>query len=215
MKPIKIFLASSEELKYERQIIAELVTKLNYDLYEYGISIRLIKWEYLDSSMSTQHKQEDYNDQLRLCDACLVLFWNKFGPYTKIELDTAFDLLISGKGLKQMVVLFKESNKTTPELKRFREGYEIEHPELCRIFIDEANLKDIFKQQVLECIKSILSEEQTSLEKQIRRTQKLLTVKDVEKEEHQEYITELQALKDLFARSEKKFSLLKLSIQNI
>ena len=30
MKTIKIFLASSEELKYERLVIAELITKLNY-----------------------------------------------------------------------------------------------------------------------------------------------------------------------------------------
>ncbi len=57
MNKIKIFLASSEELKSERLVIAELITKLNFLWAEYDISIRLVKWEYLDSSMGAQHKQ--------------------------------------------------------------------------------------------------------------------------------------------------------------
>ena len=72
MKIIKLFLASSEELKPERLVIAELITKLNYLWAEYDISIRLVKWEYLDSSMGTRHKQEDYNDYLRQCDMCTM-----------------------------------------------------------------------------------------------------------------------------------------------
>ena len=39
MKTIKIFLASSEELKPERLVIAELITKLNFLWAEYDISI--------------------------------------------------------------------------------------------------------------------------------------------------------------------------------
>ena len=81
MKTIKLFLASSEELKHERLVIAEMVTQLNYSLAKFNVAIRLVKWEYLDSSMGVQHKQEDYNDYLRQCDMCVVLFWSK--PPTK------------------------------------------------------------------------------------------------------------------------------------
>jgi len=126
MKTIKIFLASSEELKPERLVIAELITKLNYLWAEYDISIRLVKWEYLDSSMGTQHKQEDYNDYLRLCDMCVVVYWTKFGMYTEIELETAYQLLNSDSCLKHMCVIFKEGGDMTDSLKIFRNKYETE-----------------------------------------------------------------------------------------
>ena len=115
MKIIKIFLASSEELKPERLVIAELITKLNYLWAEYDISIRLVKWEYLDSSMGAQHKQEDYNDYLRQCDMCVVLYWTKFGMYTEIELETAYKIFTSGGNLKQMAVMFKDGGDMTPQ----------------------------------------------------------------------------------------------------
>lgn len=201
MKPIKIFIASSEELKYERLVIAELVTRLNYYWHEYGYCIRLIKWEYLDSSMSTQHKQEDYNDELRQCDACIILFWNKLGMYTKIELDTASDLFNSERCLVQIGVLFKESNEISPELKHFKENYQTEHPEQCYTFIGEDDLKDLFIQQVLECIKRKLSEEQHYIEKQIKRKQKFLSVTDKDETIYQEYVLELQHLEELLTKN--------------
>lgn len=126
MKIIKLFLASSEELKPERLVIAELITKLNYLWAEYDISIRLVKWEYLDSSMGTQHKQEDYNDYLRQCDMCVVMYWTKFGMYTEIELETAYQLLNSDSCLKHMCVIFKEGGNMTDGLKSFRNKYETE-----------------------------------------------------------------------------------------
>ena len=86
MKTIKIFLASSEELKPERLELADLVENINNVLEKQDITVRLVKWEYLDSSMGPQHKQEDYNDKLRECDICLVLYWTKFGMYTKIRI---------------------------------------------------------------------------------------------------------------------------------
>ena len=147
MKTIKIFLASSEELKPERLVIAELVTKLNYIWAEFYISIRLVKWEYLDSSMGAQHKQEDYNDHLRQCDMCVVLYWTKFGMYTEIELETAYQLLNSDSCLKHMCVIFKEGGNMTDGLKSFRNKYETEHPELCNSFQIESQLKELIYQK--------------------------------------------------------------------
>ena len=90
MKKIKIFLASSRELETEREKLADLICNLNCALEKLDIQILLVKWEYLDASMSSQHKQEDYNDKLKECDICISLFWKKLGEFTKIEFETAY-----------------------------------------------------------------------------------------------------------------------------
>lgn len=59
MKTIKIFLASSEELKQERIELADLVEQLNHTLAKLDLRIQLVKWEYLDSSIDARHKQEE------------------------------------------------------------------------------------------------------------------------------------------------------------
>ncbi len=60
---IKIFVASSNELKAEREALAGCVLRLNHWLVDRGEEERvaLEKWEYLDSSMGVDHKQEQYN----------------------------------------------------------------------------------------------------------------------------------------------------------
>lgn len=93
MKTIKIFLASSEELKQERLELADLVENLNQRLGVLDLQIQLVKWEYLDSSIGPKHKQEEYNEALRNCEMCLVLYWTRFGDYTTYELDTAYQEL--------------------------------------------------------------------------------------------------------------------------
>lgn len=124
MKNIKIFLASSEELKEERVILADMVQHLNYVLEKQNIHVQLVKWEYLDSSMGDKHKQEEYNDALRECEMCVVLYWTRFGKYTKTELDTADSCRRTKKNPRKLWVYFKESNERTPELQEFYETFE-------------------------------------------------------------------------------------------
>lgn len=215
MKTIIIFLASSEELKPERLVIAELITKLNYLWAEYDISIRLVKWEYLDSSMGTQHKQEDYNDYLRQCDMCVVMYWTKFGMYTEIELETAYQLLNSDSCLKHMCVIFKEGGNMTDELKCFRNKYETEHPELCNSFQTESQLKELIVQQIVQCVQCKLEAEHELLAKNLRKVQKLLTVTEENEPEYEEYQHDLQKTKESLVTNESVVDNLKHSIQNI
>ena len=215
MKIIKLFLASSEELKPERLVIAELITKLNYLWAEYDISIRLVKWEYLDSSMGTQHKQEDYNDYLRQCDMCVVIYWTKFGMYTEIELETAYQLLNSDSCLKHMCVIFKEGGNMTDGLKSFRNKYETEHPELCNSFQIESQLKELIVQQIVLCVQCKLEAEHELLAKNLRKVQKLLTVTEENEPEYEEYQHNLQKTKESLVTNESVVDNLKHSIQNI
>lgn len=161
---INVFLASSEELKHERKVIAALVNKLNYLWDRYNIFIHLVKWEYLDSSISVQHKQEDYNDQLRKCDACIVLFWTKFGPYTKNELDIATQLFVGEYAMTQLGVYFKEGGKMTSELQSFRNDYQTTHSALCKPFDDDSSLEELIFQKMLLCVQDRIAKEHSDLE---------------------------------------------------
>ena len=65
MKTIKIFLASSEELDYDRMVFGNLVRRLD-DMYEKrGIRIKLFEWEDYDSAYNDKRKQDEYNDYVR------------------------------------------------------------------------------------------------------------------------------------------------------
>ena len=213
MTTIKIFLASSEELKPERLVIAELVTKLNYVWAEYDVSIRLVKWEYLDSSMGAQHKQEDYNDHLRQCDMCVVLYWTKFGMYTEIELETAFNLYNSDSGLSKMSVFFKEGGKMTDGLKAFRQRFEAEHPEMCQAFDSEAGLKEIFCQQIVSCLERKNEEEHSNLAKKVKRAEKLLAITEADEPEYEEYKSNLKSAKAALEHNENLMTKIIASIQ--
>jgi len=126
MKTIKIFLASSEELKDERNTMADLILHLNKLFRGRGLELELEKWEYLDASMSGKRKQDEYNEVLKQCDICMVLFWRKFGSYTGEELDTAYKRMQQKEKPYKIYVFFKNPNsdEVTQELKDFIANYE-------------------------------------------------------------------------------------------
>ena len=150
MKTIKIFLASSEELKQERLELADLVEHLNNTLERRDITIRLVKWEYLDSSMGPKHKQEEYNEKLRECEMCMVLYWTKFGMYTKTELDTAYKELCEGRNPHKLYIYFKEGDSISPELQSFREDFPRNYGHFYCSFQNIDTLKADFLLQFLE-----------------------------------------------------------------
>lgn len=94
MKTIKVFLASSDELKEERTHIGDLFTHLNRIFIPRGTYLELSEWEHLDSSIGYQHKQDEYNKELGTCEMCIVMYWTKFGEYTNQEFSIAYDALI-------------------------------------------------------------------------------------------------------------------------
>ena len=126
MKTIKIFLASSEELKDERNTMADLILHLNKLFKGRGLEFDLEKWEYLDASMTGMRKQDEYNEVLKQCDICMVLFWRKFGSYTGEELDTAYKRMRQNDKPYKIYVFFKNPNsdEISQELKDFIANYE-------------------------------------------------------------------------------------------
>ena len=127
MKTIKVFLASSDELEMERLQFDSLFNHLNRIFRPRGIYLELSKWEYLDNSMGPKHKQEEYNEELKTCEMCMVIFWTKFGEYTGEELMTAYGELKEGRNPRKLYVFFKEPGDVSPELQSFKESFATEY----------------------------------------------------------------------------------------
>ena len=154
MKTIKIFIASSNELEKERLLMASLANELSTRLEKVGIQVIAVEWESLDASMGEDHKQEEYNEKLRECDMCMVLYWTKFGMYTKTELDTAYHEKIAGKNPQKVWVYFKEKEspdkQPTKELKEFRDSFPTKYGHFYTPFANFDTLKAHFLLQFME-----------------------------------------------------------------
>ena len=111
MKTIKVFIASSEELRLERLEFADMIQQLNRILKPRGVEI-----DPLDN-------HEEYHRELKNCEMCLVLYWTKFEDQTKDELDTAYSELCANRNPQKLYVYFKDADDITPELKAFKESF--------------------------------------------------------------------------------------------
>ncbi len=89
-KHIKIFLASSAELKAEREQFEIFIHRENQTLYKQGIFIELQIWENFYEAMSQTRLQDEYNRVVKHCDIFVSLFYTKVGKYTLEEFETAF-----------------------------------------------------------------------------------------------------------------------------
>ena len=227
IKTIKIFLASSAELKPERDAIASLEGNLNERLTPLGINIHFVLWEYLDSSMGPKHKQEEYNDALCDCEMCMVMYWTKFGDYTTEEFNIAYQQLCEGKNPKKLYVYFKDEDNPSTELKHFRDGFSERYGHFYNHFGSIDTLKADFLLQLIDYQKNYLqgrnfveikdgqvriggevyvelanvpfagnNEEYNLLLKNIKKTQKLMSVTDSGDPEYGEYAAELADLKE-------------------
>ena len=102
---------------------------MNLALEYENMRIYLVKWEYLDATMSPIHKQEEYNKTLEQCDLCFVLFATRFGKYTESELKTAYEKLCQGgKDSGKLTVFFKDAGTETDELKDFKHSFKDNYP---------------------------------------------------------------------------------------
>ena len=86
----KIFLASSEELKEDRQEFEIFINRKNKDLVGRDVFLELIVWEDFLDAVSQTRLQDEYNKSIRECDIFIMLFFTKVGAYTEEEFETAF-----------------------------------------------------------------------------------------------------------------------------
>lgn len=161
MKTIKIFLASSEELKEERTIITEFVAELNSHFKSRGLCLEVERWEWLDSSMGKDRKQDEYNNILKTCEMCLTLFWHRFGCYTEEEFSIAANQAKMGQNPQKVYVFFKNMDDGTPisdELLRFKEKLVEKYNHFHDVFTTPDSLKLKFLLQLEIYQKNIIGD---------------------------------------------------------
>lgn len=89
-RTIKIFLASSAELKAERDEFDLYFRQQNDDLRQEGIYLQIVRWENFLDAMSETRLQDEYNKEIRNCDIFVSLFFTKTGKFTDEEFDIAY-----------------------------------------------------------------------------------------------------------------------------
>jgi hypothetical protein len=90
MKKITLFLASSAELKPEReQFEIEIYRKCKAWL-EKGVFLYLDIWEDLSARMGAEGSQSEYNKKVAAADLFILLAYSKVGMYTGEEFEKAF-----------------------------------------------------------------------------------------------------------------------------
>ena len=121
MRKIKIFLASSNELKAEREKFEIEVYRKCKAWFDQGIFLHLDIWEDLSARMSDNRSQDEYNKNIEGGDLFVLLAYSKVGMYTAEEFDRAFGAF---KNTQKPFIFtyFKQiSGEIQPSLQKFKD----------------------------------------------------------------------------------------------
>jgi tetratricopeptide (TPR) repeat protein len=91
MQTIKIFLASSEELRTDRDQFEIFIGRENQRLTEQNLFLKLIRWENFLDSMDKVRLQNEYNRAVKEAHIFVMLYSVKVGKYTAEEFETAYN----------------------------------------------------------------------------------------------------------------------------
>ena len=124
MKTITVFLASSNELNYDRNSFQALIAKLD-DIYEpRGIRIKCRRWEDFPAYCTGERTQDIYNKTVRSCDMCICMFHKEAGQYTIEEFNQALDEYKTNHSHPKTFVYIRalvDGEVETDELKAFKD----------------------------------------------------------------------------------------------
>jgi hypothetical protein len=86
---IKIFLASSSELRTDRDQFKMFLYDESIRLNKSGLILEIVQWENFLDAVSQTNLQDEYNKALKQCSIVVCLFYTRAGKYTQLEFDTA------------------------------------------------------------------------------------------------------------------------------
>jgi hypothetical protein len=90
MRKIRIFLASSNELKPEREQFEIEIYRKCKAWYDKGLFLHLDIWEDVSARLSVNGSQSAYNKFVQSADLFVFLAYTKVGMYTAEEFERAF-----------------------------------------------------------------------------------------------------------------------------
>jgi hypothetical protein len=115
MKKKRIFLASSSELKDDRQQFEIFINRKNKEWHSKGVFLELLVWEDFLNAVSQTRLQDEYNKAIRESDIFIMLYFTKVGMYTEEEFETAFGQFKSTNKLF-IFTYFKDAEISTANL---------------------------------------------------------------------------------------------------
>ncbi len=117
MKTIKIFIASSDEVKKEREELEKLINEKNLIYHDYGIYLKPEMWELQSRSFSDKRKQNEYTERLLDSDIAIFIFGIRIGEHTKEEFNIAYKNMKNRKKPHYIFTYFKNVNVNSRMLK--------------------------------------------------------------------------------------------------
>lgn len=109
---IRIFLASSAELRQDRDAFELYFLKQNDEYLKKGFELKVERWENFFSAMSKTRSQDEYSKVIPQCDVFVSLFGSKAGKFTEEEFDVAHRQFQSS-GKPFIYTFFKDTEFTT------------------------------------------------------------------------------------------------------
>ena len=88
-RTIRIFLASSSELREDRDAFDLYFRQQNDQLRKKGFYLEIVRWENFLDAMSETRLQDEYNKAICECDIFVSLFFTKTGKFTEEEFTVA------------------------------------------------------------------------------------------------------------------------------
>jgi len=108
----KIFLASSSELREDREAFDLYFRQQNDRLRKVGLYLEIVRWENFLDAMSSTRMQNEYNEAIRKCDLFISLFKTKTGKYTEEEFNFAHQTF-KNTGKPLIYTWFKQASVST------------------------------------------------------------------------------------------------------
>jgi internalin A len=90
VRVLRIFLASSSELRLDRDDFELYFRQQNDRLRDDGIYLEIVRWENFLGAMSDSRLQDEYNKEVCNCDVFVSLFFTKAGMFAREELEVAW-----------------------------------------------------------------------------------------------------------------------------
>jgi len=141
MKRIKIFLASSVELKSEREQFEIEIYRKCKTWFEQNVFLHLEIWEDLSAFFSKTRSQDEYNAAIKECDIFVLLVYTKLGNYSKEEFETAVGAFKQNKK-PFILTYFKNCDKPTQSVTDFKNQLQnLEH-----FYCPYTDFNDLWKQ---------------------------------------------------------------------
>lgn len=116
LRVIKIFLASSAELREDRDGFDLYFRQKNDSYRKQGVYLEIVRWENFLDAMSETRLQDEYNKAVSDCDVFVSLFCTKTGKFTDEEFNVAYGQFKS-KARPRVYTYFKDAQISMSSLR--------------------------------------------------------------------------------------------------